>query len=214
MCDELFQFLLQVNWNLCSVAENFSAQAEEAVDALFHRFGVLASQAWPLEVMDDQGSIEQSSSSSSSSTTATNALPTSSLGHTRSSAAGASAAAAHTVTLVRMNRICIRRFVNVFLAFYRLIYLWRNRTEVTSSQDAGSDFDCGIRIHHIVAASDDFSKLSMHWDLMPAARLNYVHDFRGYFNCISQVIYFHNPEYERRPQVRSHLLFQCFFKDQ
>ena len=27
----------------------------EAVDALFHRFGVLGSQAWPLSIMDDQG---------------------------------------------------------------------------------------------------------------------------------------------------------------
>lgn len=47
-------------------------------------------------------------------------------------------------------------------------------------------FDCGIRLHHIVAASDDFSRLSMHWDLMPAAKLNYIHDFSGFFNCISQ----------------------------
>ena len=36
---------------------------------------------------------------------------------------------------------------------------------------------------------------------MPAAKLNYVHDFRGMYNCVSQVIYFHDPEYQRRPQV-------------
>ena len=61
----------------------------EAVDALFHRFGVLASQPWPLSVMDDQGSIE--------------------------AATGAGAER----DLVRLNRACIRRFVNVFLVFHR-----------------------------------------------------------------------------------------------
>jgi len=64
-----------------------------------------------------------------------------------------------------------------------------------------ASFNCGIKLHHILAASDDFNKLSMYWDLMPAAKLNYVHDFRGYFNCILQVVYFHDQEYERKPQV-------------
>ena len=71
----------------------------------------------------------------------------------------------------------------------------------TVPKGSGGAADCGIRIHHIVAASDDFNRISMHWDLMPAARANYMHEFRGYFNCISQVIYFHDPDYQRRPQV-------------
>jgi hypothetical protein len=100
---------------------------------------------------------------------------------------------------------CIRRFVNVFLAFHRHMHMWNHREQVEAQP-----FDCGIKLHHILAASDDFSKLSMHWDLMPAARLNYIHDFRGYFNCISQVVYFHDQEYERRPQVRK-TLCMCLF---
>ena len=82
------------------------------------------------------------------------------------------------------------------------MYLWEAK-EPADAGAAAAVQDLGIKIHHIVAASDDFSKLSMHWDLIPAAKLNYVHDFRGYFNCISQVIYFHNQEYERRPQVNT-----------
>lgn len=78
------------------------------------------------------------------------------------------------------------------------MHLWGAKEPVAGDRASG---DLGIKIHHIVAASDDFSKMSMHWDLMPAAKLNYIHDFRGYFNCISQVVYFHNQEYERRPQV-------------
>lgn len=102
---------------------------------------------------------------------------------------------------VKMNRICIRRLVNTFFVLYRHMHCWKARVEVQQLQDV----DCGIKLHHILAASDDFSKLSMHWDLMPAAKINYVHDFRGLFNCISQVIYFHNPQYERRIQERKRI---------
>jgi hypothetical protein len=108
---------------------------------------------------------------------------------------------ATTVTKARMNRICIRRFVNVFLAFHRHMHMWNHKEDAGRNSAPSSKFDCGIKLHHILAASDDFGKLSMHWDLMPAAKLNYVHDFRGYFNCISQVVYFHDQGYERRPQV-------------
>lgn len=59
-----------------------------------------------------------------------------------------------------------------------------------------------INVHHAVAGSDEFDNLSMSWDLMPAARLQYVHDFPGMYNCVSQVVYFHNPRYERRMQRR------------
>jgi hypothetical protein len=112
---------------------------------------------------------------------------------------------------LKMTRICMRRFVNVFLALHRRMHLWNHRTDISADVGgslAQGDFDCGIKLHHILAASDDFSKLSMYWDLMPAAKLNYIHDFRGYFNCISQVVYFHDQEYERRPQV-SHTGIQC-----
>ena len=91
--------------------------------------------------------------------------------------------------MVRMNRACIRRFVNVFFAFYRMLHLWDAKEDVDQLYSGMQGFDCGIRLHHIVAASDDFSRLSMHWDLMPAAKLNYMQDFSGFFNCISQVFF-------------------------
>ena len=93
--------------------------------------------------------------------------------------------------VVRLNRACIRRFVNVFFAFYRMLHLWDAREDVDQQFSGRQGFDCGIRLHHIVAASDDFSRLSMHWDLMPAAKLNYMQDFSGFFNCISQVFFSH-----------------------
>ena len=178
---------IQLQWVPLQVAETMQPQIMEAIDALMHRFGVLASQPWPLtSVMDDQGSIEQCN------------LPSAFV-------SGAGVANSNTTnntvttTLVKLNRICIRRFVNVFLAFHRHMYLWNERQVLADPEDTA--IDCGIKLHHILAATDDFTTLSMHWDLMPAAKLNYVHDFRGMYNCISQVFYFHDPDYQRRPQV-------------
>lgn len=128
----------------------------EAVDALFHRFGVLASGTGDsrsaCSPYDDPGSIEKF------------------LGDEGR---------------VVLSRICLRRMVNSFLVLYRHMHCWEAREEVEG--DGAGDADCGIKLHHILAASDDFSRLSMHWDLMPGAKLTYVHDFRGLFNCVSQV---------------------------
>lgn len=76
----------------------------EAVDALFHRFGVLASQPWPLSIMDDQGSIEAAPAAAA-------AMSAGSYQQKQQMFQGES--------VVRLNRTCIRRFVNVFLVFHR-----------------------------------------------------------------------------------------------
>lgn len=123
--------------------------------------------------MDDQGSIEKWQ------------CPTSKKEAVQSSAGRVQL----DEELAKMNVSCLRRFVNTFLAFYRTMHLWEVRESVEPPATNGGDAsdDCGICLHHVVAASDEFSKLSMHWDMMPAAKLNYVHDFKGFFNCISQV---------------------------
>ena len=155
---------------------------------------MLASQPWSIGLLDDQGSIEPCTSGDGKKDNGNSkwqsAMKELHLGG-GSMLRNNSQQEAGGNNTVRLNRACIRRFVNVFMAFYRSMHLW----EIKQSVDAGAgkdtdQGDCGIRIHHIVAASDDFNKLSMHWDLMPAAKLNYVHDFRGFFNCISQVIFF------------------------
>ena len=106
-----------------------------------------------------------------------------------------------TKQLYRLNRICIRRFLNTFVILYRHIYLHENSNEPPATISM-YPFDCGIKLHHIIAASDDFGRIAMNWDLMPAAKLNYMHDFAGMYNCVSQVVYFHNPSYERLKQYR------------
>ena len=121
---------------------------------------------------------------------------------------------------MRVSRLCIRKIINTFLVMFRHVDCFK---QCVPLEDCEEEYDCGIKIHHIMASSDDFSKLSMHWDLMPAARLIYMHDFRGLYNCISQVffllcilplpkshsmrknkqvVYFHNQDYDRRRQER------------
>lgn len=82
-----------------------------------------------------------------------------------------------------VSRICLRRFLNIFLILYRHVEM-DETAERVQGNDTGS---ISINIHHAVAGSDDFTDISMSWDLMPAARLNYVHDFPGMYNCVSQV---------------------------
>lgn len=128
--------------------------AQEAVDALMHRFGVLANANEARENdFDDVGSIEACST---------------------------------TIHKKRLSKICVRKLTNTFLVLYRHLHCWQAKQSLPS-QTRSEIYDCGIKLHHILAGTDDFTKLSMHWDLIPAARLTYVHDFRGLYNCISQV---------------------------
>jgi hypothetical protein len=103
--------------------------------------------------------------------------------------------------LLAMNRICLRRFVNTFMVMYRHLHFHQHAERVLKRDDEW--FDCSIKSHHLTASTDDFSGIAMHWDIMMASKLNYIHDFPGMFNCVSQVAYFHNPSYKQQVQERS-----------
>jgi hypothetical protein len=155
---------LQVSWIDCGCAS--MVHMEQVVDALMHRFGVLALDAKGIDEMNDQGSVEDSAGG-----------------------------------LLSMNRICMRRFLNTFVIMYRHLYFHKNAKVLPLPDDAW--FECSIKSHHLTASTDDFAGIAMHWDLMMAAKLNYIHDFPGMFNNVSQVAYFHNPSYQQLVQERS-----------
>lgn len=94
--------------------------------------------------------------------------------------------------LRNMSRICLRRFLNVFLVLYRHLHLRALAVPPPEPRDGAASV-ISLNVHHATAAADDYEQLSMHWDLMPAAKLNYIHDFPQMFNCVSQVVFFHNP---------------------
>jgi hypothetical protein len=99
---------------------------------------------------------------------------------------------------------CIRNMLNTFLVLYRLL-LWQTQscaqTYSVACVNGIHDGSVTIEKHHMQASLDFFYKLAMFYDLVPAARLNYMHNFSGLYNCVSQPAYFHNPDYERRVQL-------------
>ena len=96
----------------------------------------------------------------------------------------------------RITRPAMRRMLGGFLVMYRHLHLLSWAEEVQPVPH-----DCGIRKHHMEASTDDFNILCMCMRLPVAARLNYKQDFPGMYNHVSQVVYFHNPQYERLRRV-------------
>lgn len=76
-----------------------------------------------------------------------------------------------------MNKICLRRFINTFMVMYRHLHFHEAAVRVDKEEDGF--FDCSIKAHHVTASSDDFNNIAMHWDIMLASKLNYIHDFPG-----------------------------------
>ena len=55
--------------------------------------------------------------------------------------------------------------------------------------------------HHLECSCDFFSTLQQMVQLAPAMRMVYRTDFSGMYNDVSQVVYFHYPQYHRQPQL-------------
>ena len=96
----------------------------------------------------------------------------------------------------RITRACIRRTVCTFLVLYRHLHLLSVCETVPACWS-----DPGITKYHVEASNDEFNLLCMHLSLPVAAKLNYKHDFPGMFNHVSQVVFYHNSEYQRIPRV-------------
>jgi hypothetical protein len=97
---------------------------------------------------------------------------------------------------IRLSQSCIRRFVSIFFVLYRHLHAFHNCVRPAAVDHAIPQ----IEEFHLQAGQETFNRYTMYMDLPPAARLIYRQDFAGYYNCISQVVYFHFPSYERRVQ--------------
>lgn len=147
------------------------------LDACFHRLGELVWATWPVgcadsPIADDVGSIER-------------ICLLNGVEHDQ-------------VTLSSM-----RSLINTFMMGYRLVH-WIQLANIRVPDDTSDENlqDCTpIHQHHVAASIDVFYQISMYYDLPPAARLNYRHMFSGLYNCISQPVYYHNPDYQRRIQL-------------
>jgi hypothetical protein len=97
---------------------------------------------------------------------------------------------------LRVTRPCIRRTVCTFMVFYRHLHLLAVARPVPDTW-----CDCGISKYHVEASGDDFNMICMHLGLPVAAKMNYKHDFPEMYNHVSQVVFFHNSQYQRVPRA-------------
>jgi hypothetical protein len=113
----------------------------------------------------------------------------------------------------------MRTMLNVFLVLFRGIELAlrvvRLPVSATDNSHALAVDGCGdsvpqkyvnriasaIKTYHVEASLDLFNVQQQLFFLAPGQRLVYRHNFAGMFNDISQVVYFHYPDYVRSPQV-------------
>jgi hypothetical protein len=98
---------------------------------------------------------------------------------------------------LQITRSCIRRTVCTFMIFYRHLHLLAVAKNVPDVW-----CDCGISKYHLEASGDDFNMICMHLGLPVAAKMNYKHDFPEMYNHVSQVVFFHNSEYQRVPRAK------------
>ena len=98
----------------------------------------------------------------------------------------------------RLSQVTLRRFVSIFFVLYRHLHMYHNclppDTQATLEVPQFEEF-------HVSASMETFNRYTMHMDIPPASRLIYRQDFAGFYNCISQVVYFHFPSYERKVQL-------------
>lgn len=99
----------------------------------------------------------------------------------------------------------VRRMTNVFQILIRHVELFRmcQFLEDDTVEDNQAQSGCRDKIQEflIEASMDKFYEMSMFSDIPPAARAVYLHEFSGMYNSISQVVYFHNQQYERQRQI-------------
>ena len=101
-----------------------------------------------------------------------------------------------------VTRKFIRRMCCIFLMLYRTLEITTSALVVPPPGDADLSILRGaFREHHIECSNDFFAMLQQMVYLAPGMRLVYRMDFNGMYNDVSQVVFFHYPEYQRQAQL-------------
>lgn len=100
---------------------------------------------------------------------------------------------------LRMSLSSIRRMLCVFLCIHRHIRVKEKSTPLPPVE--GENRLTRALPHHIYGSEDMYIEMSYHHDLMVGAKMTYMHDFQAMYHTISQVIYYHNPDYKLPPRV-------------
>jgi len=99
----------------------------------------------------------------------------------------------------RMAVLCARRLISILCVLYRhldLLHRW-----IAPDDGAAQEGVEPIQQFHVQSSMDEFHVHMMRADLPPAALVIYKQDFAGFYHCVSQAVYFHFPDYERKAQL-------------
>ena len=93
----------------------------------------------------------------------------------------------------RLTVPAMRRLCTLFCVLYRHLHL--ASVAVQAPHVAPHDV---IQSYHLQAAMDVYYEHLMLAAIPPASRVVYKQDFTGMYHCVSQVVYFHYPSYQRK----------------
>lgn len=167
-----------------------------AVDACFHRFGVLALRPRSAVELDDLELVDILKAD-----VCTGAVCHGGGGARVTQGGHASevgdSSAGHSEPLRVINMVCLRNLTAFFFSVYRHLHLASECFMLDPSEPCRTVFES-----HLVSASlDEFYAMSMYFDCTVAGIQQYRQNFQGMFHSISQVIYYQNPQYVRRKQI-------------
>lgn len=95
----------------------------------------------------------------------------------------------------------LRTIVNMLLVMRRAAHIHLSAEKLESvAHEHVENVKNMIQTFHLEASLDHFNVLQQVFFLKCGQRLVYRHNFMGMFNDISQVVYFHYPDYVRSPQ--------------
>jgi len=98
---------------------------------------------------------------------------------------------------LRLNDSTLRRNLVLFCIMFRHIDLDARSQLISNSPPC----DLDIQNFHVQAGKDSFNEHAMLSDVPLASKIQYQLDFTGMYHSISQVLYFHYPNYARKPQL-------------
>ena len=97
----------------------------------------------------------------------------------------------------RLSDATLRRYLSLFCVMFRHIDLDARSEDLIA--DSGCHYD--IQSYHVQASLDNFYEHAMLTDIPIGSRIQYKQDFSGMYHSISQVVYFHYPNYARKKQI-------------
>jgi len=103
---------------------------------------------------------------------------------------------------LRLNAACIKRYTATFCVLFRHLDVEARATQAPPVPRPGEEgCDLQLEAYHAQAAKDTYYTHAMHADIPPAARIAYKQEFAGMYHSITQVVYFHFPDYHRTPHA-------------